>query len=511
MNSLQKLLKELTLAEFLEYFSVLWDQENKKYVPFKLWPSQRAMCDKIEEWHELGFRETIHPKSRQCGFSEMFSGRAVKHGLLYPQSEGLIFSKRSEDAQYFLERRIKPKLENLPKIDGIEWPTIKRMNKELIVLSNGSTFKSFPAANTAGAGSTADYVIFDECGGIDKQPNASFSEMYKNVSPVVEKAGDIAWISQIGTSEPGSYYNDKVKKVWLGQDKETKLYFIGWRGDPKRNDDWYQKQIMKADHVSDVQTQYPETMDDFFAIKEGLIFPNFDPKPGGKHVNEFDYLEFNPSDGYFITGYDHGFRHPAVYLLAFYHKYEDHLYVISEKYWRETVAEDICIDIKNIDIKLERPIKRRIADAAIFNQTGVISPAQVFAQMGVKFAPSDKTRGLIGEDGSRMWLSKRFTDEKITIHPNCWELIDQLNTWRWNPNVKGEKPEDEGDDGPDVLRYLCAEIRKDTPKAPPTQIDLLARNYHGNMIDTTGKSLQSDNPEGGYRPDNRDNDWLTAI
>lgn len=511
-NSLQAFIKDLTLAEYLETFGTLWDQQAKEYMDFKLWPSQRSMCDKIELWQSEGFRETIHPKSRQCGFSEIASGRAVKHAIQFPQSEGLIFSKRSDDAEYFLERRVKPKIEQLPKIEGIVWPTIKRINKELIVLSNGSTFKSFPAANTAGAGATADYVIFDECGGIDKQPNASFAEMYKNVAPVIEKAGDIGWIMQIGTSEPGSYYNEKVKKVWQGKDKYTKLYFIGWRGDPSRSDEWYQRQIEKTDHISSVKTQYPENMDDFFAVKEGLIFPNFDYNPGGRHVKEFDIMQLEAGRGYFISGYDHGFRHPAVYLTAYYSKYEDHLYVWSEKYWRETDADDIAKDIKMMDMRLGRPIKRRIADAAIFNETGVISPAKVFQQMGIRFAPSDKTRGLIGEDGSRMWLSKRFSEDKITIHPNCWELIEQLSTWKWKANTIKEVPEDEGDDGPDVLRYICAEVRREKPKPPPDSLDLLQRSYRGPQTSESGDKKHKDTQiDSGFGRDSRDNDWQTAF
>ena len=511
-NSLQEFIKGLTLAEYIEMFGTLWDQRNKNYMDFKLWPSQKSMCDKIERWQKEGSNETIHPKSRQCGFSEIGSARAVKHAIQFPQSEGLIFSKRSDDAEYFLERRIKPKLEQLPKIEGIVWPTIKRINKELIVLSNGSTFKSFPAANTAGAGATADYVIFDECGGIDKQPNASFASMYKNVAPVIEKAGDIGWIMQIGTSEPGSYYNEKVKNVWLGKDKYTKLYFIGWRGDPTRSDEWYQKQIETSDHISSVKTQYPETMEDFFAVKEGLIFPNFDYNPGGRHVNEFDLMSLESGRGYFITGYDHGFRHPAVYLTAYYSKYDDHLYVYAEKYWRETVAEDIAKDIRMIDSKLGRPIKRRIADSAIFNETGVISPAQVFQKMGVRFAKSDKTRGLIGEDGSRMWLSKRFTDNKITIHPNCWELIDQLSTWKWKAGTIKEIAEDIDDDGPDVLRYICAEIRREAPKPPPTDYELTEMTYRGSIVDGDGIPMHENIVDNNrFSTDKRDNDWLTSI
>ena len=514
-NKLQLFLQGLTLAEYIEVFGKLWDQQNKCIIDFKMWDSQRAMCDKIEEWHLSGHKETIHPKSRQCGFSEIFAERAIKHCMQYPKSEGLIFSKRSEDAEYFLDKRIKAKLDALPQIPGITWPTIIRSNKELIVLSNGSSFRSFPAANTAGAGATADFVIFDECGGIDKQPNASFSQMYKNVSPVVEKAGDIAWIAQIGTSEPGSYYNQKVKKVWQKKDTETKLYFIGWRGDPSRNDAWYEKKMMTMDHKSDMHTQYPETLQDFFSVKEGLIFPNFDPAQGGTHVNVFDHRSFDIGRGYFLGGYDHGFIHPAVYLLAFYSKFDDHLYICTERYWREYQAEDIATDIKGLKNWFERPLRREIADAAIFNRTGVVSPAQVFYKMGLKFTPSEKTRGLIGEDGSRMWLSKRFSDKKVTIHPDCVELIEQLSTWRWNPNVKGEKPEDANDDGPDVLRYLCAEVRREAPKAAPKHMEMYERNYSGNMVTQNDKGQwdrkERLNNQITTAKDDRDKGWQTAF
>ena len=61
-NSLQEFIKGLTLAEYIEMFGTLWDQRNKNYMDFKLWPSQKSMCDKIERWQKEGSNETIHPK-----------------------------------------------------------------------------------------------------------------------------------------------------------------------------------------------------------------------------------------------------------------------------------------------------------------------------------------------------------------------------------------------------------------------------------------------------------------
>jgi len=448
---LRSFLSKITLAEYINHFGSYWDQEHFEVKPLKLWPMQAAYCDWLEK-----NPYALVPKARQLGMSEVMAERIVRDLLRFPQCEGVVISKTDPDAQYFLKKRVLPKLQNLPVIEGLDWPAIKKSTKDSIELENGSIVSSLPASSGSAASRTGNFLAFDECGLIDKQPNASFEEMLNNALPTIEKAGDRGWMMGVGTSEPGSYYNEMMRKVVAGKMSRYKYFFLPWSADPTRTQQWKKETLETMTDETEFRLKFPETIEDFFAVKEGLVLPNFDPKSGGKHVNYF-------TPNYklkLICGYDHGYRHPAVFLVALYDPYKDHLYIVSEKYWYETPVEDIAPQVNDTIRRTGKIPWRLVADTAIFAQTGVRSVAEHFKTLGVRFNKSDKYKGLTGEAGSLSLLSERFTKGTITISPECVNLIEQLSSWKWNDKRKGEVPEDINDDGPDVLRYLVAELRQ---------------------------------------------------
>lgn len=446
------MMKQITLNEFIEFFMKLWNPGKLDYMPFKPWKGQLDLIDWLD-----GKYEGWIPKARQLGISEIAACRIIKTMIQYPGSQGIVISKTEPDAEYFLKHRVLAKLKNLPKIPGVVWPSISVENKDKIELSNGSTLWSKPASNASGASNTLNYIVFDEAGGIDKQPNANFAEMYKNAMPTIEKAatngipGLTSWAMVIGTSEPGTFYNETIRKMHNGK-IDSDYYFLSWKTDPSRDDAWMARTKAKLERESDFFNQYPANMEDFFANREGLVFPTFDQRLDGKHMNEDDA----PLHAQMAVGYDHGFKDDAVVLGSFYDPYEDHLYVRYEYRWRQIEAGEIASDYKKIKSTWKRPIKFEVADTSIHNKTGVSSVASFFKKLGVRWQKAHKH----DKGGSISMLNHRFAQNKITIHPSCRDLYEELCAYSWNPRTNGEKPQDGKDHGIDALLYICAHLVK---------------------------------------------------
>ena len=119
INTLNQFLKTLSLRQFMEIFLNSWDDEVGKFVKFKLWPKQELAAEKIDSCKKL-----LLPKARQLGGSTMIAAKCIKTAIESDNSDIIVISKSEPDAIYFINRRIKPFLDTLPKgIAEIKWPT----------------------------------------------------------------------------------------------------------------------------------------------------------------------------------------------------------------------------------------------------------------------------------------------------------------------------------------------------------------------------------------------------
>lgn len=445
--TLDTFVRDLSLSEWIKLFGTVFDRESRKASRFSLWPKQKELCDFLDENDNC-----LLPKARQIGISEVAAERAMKSLISYPKATILVLSKTERDAEYFLEYRVKEKFNALPKISGIKWPEIKQSSNKKLTLSNGSSIISLPASNSAGAGMTVDGIIIDEAGGIDLQHGVSLAEIYMRIKPTMEES-PYGWMMTLGTSEPGSVFNEWVKEARDGE-RDTPMFFLPANARPERTEEWMELEKKDFPSIADFKTQYPMTIDDFFAVREGLIFPHFESEPGGVHCHTCEVHA-----GWTVYyAYDHGFRHPAVFIRVVHDPRTDLMYVTDEWYWHDTRIEIIAPKIAEIVRSMKPSPYKMIADTAIFNRTGQTPISDVFAEQGIFFEKSNKHKGLSMADGSLGLLSKRFTENSISINPACTQLINELATWRWNSKRKGDNPVDVGDDGIDCLRYLCAEM-----------------------------------------------------
>ena len=477
------LVAQFSLAQRIRLFGSYFSKKDRGRVTFDLWPMQQTKLNIIDADRKKGIWQHFGPKARQNGESEMAGEQACDSAYCYSRFETVVISKKSDDAEYFLAHRILAKLlhrqEQIPKICAqlgipvfdfpkLTWPTEMKESVSKIVLDNGSTFRALSATNTSGAGMTADAVILDEAGGFDEVGDLDI--LLGNIEPIIENsvAAGIGWMLVIGTSEPGSAYNDIISQLWKSPEKypTRRMIFLPWQCKPSRTEEWYNQQMEKDPIMT--RLQYPATLDDFFTVKSGLIYPQFDED---KHVIDF---EPQSTDRLYIL-FDQGFKHGSSILFMYYDKNRRIVKIRTEMTYVMTDASVIAVELKRALKKLSHKPTKLIADTSIFKETGVVSIAKVFYKQGIRWQPAFKS----DEQGGISIISGLLQRNRIVIHPECSDLIREFQIWKWAKN--GKKPEDCNNDGLDAFRYGISEVfgqggagsERYEPKDPYRHIGLL--------------------------------------
>lgn len=449
--SIYDFLRDLSLAKFIETFCNIFDYETGEVEPVILWPKQRLLCAVLD-----AARKLFWPKARQVGGSLIAGFLAVKVAVSEPNSDIYIISKTEDDAKYFLKDKVLEALKRLPKVVGIDWgqwtPFVDK-----IEFSNGSTITSMTTSEDAGRGRSAvRLIIMDEAGAIEHA-----AQIWKAASPAIEKhpRGQMVVISN---AKNGSWFNRMLKKISEGATLGIDLFFMNLWTDPVRNQEWKKREMTQFDNEIDFYTEYPETIQHMFLQREGYVYPTFDSREGGKHVQAYEE-EWGHR---LIYGYDHGFEHFAIFLLVLYDPYRDHLYVFDEMVAHHKDISDISgLILRKLEewegMGMPPHVWKKIADTAIFSKHGQKPVSELLkAYTGIQFTRSMKWNELASTD----MLRTRFTTDRITIHPRCKVTVGQLRDLLYDKNGK---PSDKDNDSIDILRYICAELRQEVKPTIP--------------------------------------------
>lgn len=429
-RTLLDFIKDMALAKFIETFCSIYDYDTEEMEPVIPWPKQRPLCALLDISRKL-----FWPKARQVGGSLFAGFLAAKVAISEPNSDIYIISKTEPDAKYFLKDKVKAALNALPKVEGLDWGKWETFN-DRIEFSNGSTITSLTSSENAGRGRSAvRLIIMDEAGAIEHA-----QQIWKAASPAIEKhpRGQMIVISN---SENGSWFNRMLKKIDEGGVEGVDFHFMNVWTDPVRDEAWKKKTVTQFDNEIDFYTEYPETLAHMFLKREGYVYPTFDSKEGGKHVNTYE-----PDWGQRIVyGYDHGFEHYAVFLICYWSPYDDHLHVVDELFAHQKDIFDISkliLDKQEQWQQLGMPelVWKRVADTAIFAHHGQKPISELIkTYTGIQFSKSLKWNELSSTD----MLRTRFTTNKITIHPRCFRTIAQVRDLLYD---KHGKPRDKDND-----------------------------------------------------------------
>ena len=134
---------------------------------------------------------------------------------------------------------------------------------------------AYPSTTKAGRSTDATLVIRDE---LEKHENAA--DHYASVKPTVDAGGQMIDLSTIDKQVADSHFQDRINRIKSG-DSKAHFIFIGWKERPERItgmdlDEWFDLKVRGEYPEWQVENEYPETEEDFFA--ESKVKSFFDLK-----------------------------------------------------------------------------------------------------------------------------------------------------------------------------------------------------------------------------------------
>ncbi len=434
--------KAMTITQFHAFCGTLFNPASSKFEKWTLWPGVRGYPGQKEMLIAFAtFKFIWTLKARQLGGSEGAAFHAFKTAVSEQRSEILVVSKKADDAEYFVKRRVLPQIQFAYTLEyepgkRFPWPKLVDNSDSGIVKLGKSYIQGVSSDNQEVRSRSPRLVVFDE---IRTYLQKNAEELWSAICPTIE-ANPKGQLIGISTAKFGSWYNEMTAKIMAGKIPGMEFLFMPDDTDPQRTPKWRAEAKGRAAHAALFAQEHPLEPSDCFISREGAVFPQFDPRLGGIHVNHVE-LDWGLK---YIIGYDHGHRPPAVLLMCLYDTYSDHLYVFDEVFCRDKQLPDVAYDIRKrmLYYKTERQApepKLKIADASCFNEDGKRSTAQVLKELsGIQFTRSHKFDIIPSIDR----LSVRFSNGRITIDPRCEQTIKQVQELRYKREAGASKKEE---------------------------------------------------------------------
>lgn len=398
--------------------------------------------------------------SGAVGAGKSFAGciKGFMLGFMYPGNRGLICRKENStltgSTLITLRKLIPPSMivyEN--KKEGVikHKTRIPGLTSDIIY---GGLDRSATGSYPTKIGSTEfGWIFFDECTEGDKGDWDMLGTRLRWQIPYLTKEQNDRIPRQLfGATNPDGPYHHLHKTFFEDPIKNPKF---------KKNRDVFM--TTPYENRQNLPTGYIEAMEESlegltrdrllfgkWSQAEGLIYKEFSHD---KHIiADADLLDFNDYQ-HFLFGADANFAKPRAALIIGVRS--DGVYdVICMFYKRYTEVEEL----------------REWADykaAHVFNREidGYHDPAD--PQAIVKLNHSSYLR--VEKANNKVLpgiqtVQSLFKNNRIRIHQDCFELIKELNNYRWKKGQEDSKPEKDNDHAMDALRYA---LYSDIPEGDP--------------------------------------------
>ncbi len=222
--------------------------------------------------------------------------------------------------------------------------------------------------------------------------------------------------------------------------------------------------------------------------REGLVYPSFSEEENVK--------PFIVQPGWRVyAGQDFGFSNPCVALFLAIDP-EENVYVFHEEYDTQTPITSLC-ENKYKGLKERFNVQGWFCDTEAPDSIATMNlPSYGLGAQKAYSKAVDKGINVV-----RYFILTPNGQRKLFIHPNCKQLIQDMNTYHYKEGT--DKPEkdkpDSGDHGPDALRYvlvslfphLLEELEGGTgdwvngpyPDFEQVGVDAFAENLHGSTTE----------------------------
>lgn len=304
-------------------------------------------------------------------------------------------------------------------------------------------FKSCEEGREKFQGASLDFVWFDE-----EPPEDIYNECKMRT---FDKCGEI-----FGTMTPLKGFTYIYDEIYLNSknDREIFYLFISWEDNPYLNKDEIERLTNSLSQDEIESRKYGR----FSAYDKGLIYNEFD-------INTHIIEPFEiPYDWYDNISIDPGLSNPlSCHWYA--RDYDGNIYVIAEHFEDHKTIEYHSEKIKQISNKLNwkklsNGMYETLIDSAANQKTlsSIKSVTDLFYENGIITNPKVNKDVLSGISKVKTYLKNINGETKLFIFKNCYNLIREFKTYRWNGDGSPIKNDDHA---LDELRYYIMSISND--------------------------------------------------
>jgi hypothetical protein len=249
-------------AQFIIDWGVTYDPKNIErglpaLIPFILFNKQVEWVDEIVS-HWQTQRPMLTEKTRQMGMSWLSIALSCTLCIFNPEMS-IGFGSRKEE---YVDKIGDPKtlfhkartfLQYIPREFLGDWDILKNAPYMRIMFTNGSIMTG-EAGDNIGRGATTSMYFVDE---------ASFLERPKLIDASLSQTTNC----RMDISTPNGMGNSFAERRFSGK---IDVFTFHWRDDPRKNDEWYDKQVAELDPVTVAQ----ELDINYSASVEGVVIPS---------------------------------------------------------------------------------------------------------------------------------------------------------------------------------------------------------------------------------------------
>ena len=463
-------LKPPPLAEFVRHCLIV-EKETGKLIPFDLWPQQEQALEVIETTDKL-----IMPKGRQIGVTWLELAAMLWAGTFHGHRLFPVARQSDEYAREAIVRllilagydptsepqRLKV-LSESPLPDSWRARIAGKTQRELR-FANGSTYRALTATRPIARGLAAYWGLADEFA-FWPWPDTQLQAMESGCSRL--------HIVSTGNGEDDAFAT-LYENAKAGRGAYRSL-FIPSTADPRRDDDWYRRNVEEAADPESARREHARVVEDAFRSPEGVYFKRFARE---RHVKEIAIVENWDT----WRAVDFGYKHPAC--LWAQRSPQGQLFIVDELLPQNLATQEFVKMIKEREASfgLAVPIKASYCDPAgkATNTQTAESEFEIFRREGLN--PQGKPSSV--RDGC-VRIMNMLADEALplVVSERCTGLIRALS------QVKAHRTQSEIYDTDheifahplDALRYLLVNLPSYSLsdwQLPKTDPNFWARQLH---------------------------------
>jgi hypothetical protein len=452
------------LEFFFKFLLLVQIPTNKGIRPLEKWPFQERLAKELQAG-KLAGKNFIILKSRQIGVTWVAGASYALWNAMQPGATVLLIGQTEAQSKELLER-CKFIYERLPQELQDMLPSTSTVDRRggawsgsVLSFAGGGRIIAMPNTVRAARMYSATLVVVDEAA-----YHKDAAKEYNAYKSITSGGGQIVIVSTgNGTRGEGQWFYEMWRAATRGDLSSFVPRFYNWRVKPGQDETWYENE--RKDYMANPEQgeeffrqEHPTDPDEAFIALTGRVFPDFRREV---HVYKgADQHPFSWQDAHIrMAGLDFGSKAPAAILIIGMHR-DGRIHVFDEYYKTNASTEDLGMYLWSWH--WQGPFDSIQADSAEMTSITTMQRA------GLRVRKANKDR-----ESSFRLLRTLLTHKmpsgrgRITIAAHCRNVIEEMESSRFNERADREWAVTKPDHAIDAFRYVIIKLINQTELAPP--------------------------------------------